>query len=96
MNRCLAEGRARLRSLVAVEQFSCDISALLIASSPSESTGEVFDDWTALASTCARTWWAIVALFVALGGTAYAAATVGSGDVINDSLKSADLKNGRR
>jgi hypothetical protein len=36
-----------------------------------------------------------LALFVALSGTAYAAATVGSGDVINDSLKSADLKNGK-
>jgi hypothetical protein len=36
-----------------------------------------------------------LALFVALGGTAYAAGTVNSGDVVNDSLKSADLKNGR-
>src|SRR5215211_7473196 len=36
-----------------------------------------------------------VALFVALGGTAYAAATVNSGDVINDSLRSVDLKNGK-
>ena len=36
-----------------------------------------------------------VALLVALSGTAYAAATVGSGDVINDSLKSVDLKNAK-
>jgi hypothetical protein len=36
-----------------------------------------------------------VALFVALSGTAYAAATVNSGDVINDSLRSTDLKNGK-
>jgi hypothetical protein len=36
-----------------------------------------------------------LALFVALGGTAYAAATVGSGDVIDNSLKSADLKNAK-
>jgi hypothetical protein len=35
---------------------------------------------------------ATVALVVALGGTAYAAATIGSKDVINDSLKSIDLK----
>jgi len=34
-----------------------------------------------------------LALFVALSGTAYAAATVDSGNVVNDSLKSADLKN---
>jgi hypothetical protein len=36
---------------------------------------------------------AYLALFVALGGTAYAAATIGSGDVINDSLLSEDIKN---
>ena len=36
-----------------------------------------------------------LALFVALGGTAFAAATVGSRDVINNSLRSADLKNER-
>ena len=36
---------------------------------------------------------AYVALFLALGATAWAAATVGSGDVVNNSLKSADLKN---
>jgi hypothetical protein len=35
-----------------------------------------------------------VALVVALSGTAYAAATVSSHDVVNDSLKSVDLKNG--
>jgi hypothetical protein len=34
-----------------------------------------------------------VALFVALGGTAFAAATVDSRDVVNNSLRSADLKN---
>src|SRR3954452_10896258 len=38
---------------------------------------------------------AYLALFVALGGTsAYAANTIGSGDVIDDSLQSVDLKNG--
>jgi hypothetical protein len=36
-----------------------------------------------------------VALVVALSGTAYAAATVDSGNVVNDSLKSVDLKNGK-
>jgi len=36
---------------------------------------------------------ATVALFVALGGGAYAAARIDSGDVENNSLKSADLKN---
>jgi len=36
---------------------------------------------------------AYVALFLALGATAWAAATVGSDDVVNNSLKSADLKN---
>jgi hypothetical protein len=35
-----------------------------------------------------------VALFVALSGTTYAAATISSHDVVNDSLKSIDLKNG--
>ena len=34
-----------------------------------------------------------LALFLALGGAAWAAATVGSGDVVNNSLRSADLKN---
>jgi hypothetical protein len=34
-----------------------------------------------------------LALFVALGGTAYAAATIGSAEVIDDSLRSIDLKN---
>ena len=34
-----------------------------------------------------------LALFLALAGTAWAAATIGSGDVINNSLKSVDLKN---
>jgi hypothetical protein len=34
-----------------------------------------------------------LALFVALGGTAYAAATIGSDDVIDDSLRSEDIKN---
>jgi hypothetical protein len=37
---------------------------------------------------------AYIALFVALSGSAYAAATIDSGDVVNNSLKSADLKNG--
>jgi hypothetical protein len=36
---------------------------------------------------------AYLALFVALGGTAYAAATIGTDDVINDSLLSEDIKN---
>lgn len=36
---------------------------------------------------------AYAALFVALGGTAYAAATVGSKQIENNSVKSADLKN---
>jgi hypothetical protein len=35
----------------------------------------------------------LVAIFIALGGTAYAVDTVGSADVINDSLLSEDLKN---
>jgi hypothetical protein len=37
---------------------------------------------------------AYVALFVALGGTAYAAGTIGSADVIDNSLVSADLRDG--
>jgi hypothetical protein len=37
---------------------------------------------------------ALVALFVALGGTAYAAATIGSGQIIDESIKSQDIKNG--
>jgi hypothetical protein len=37
----------------------------------------------------------LVALFIAIGGTAWAAATINSGDVINDSLKSKDLKDGK-
>src|SRR4051812_9961916 len=37
---------------------------------------------------------AYVALFVALGGTAYAANTIGSADVIDESLLSQDIKNG--
>ena len=36
---------------------------------------------------------ALLALFVALGGTAYAVNTIGSDDVIDDSLTSADIKN---
>jgi hypothetical protein len=36
---------------------------------------------------------AVLALFVALGGTAYAVNTIGSDDVINDSLLSEDIKN---
>jgi hypothetical protein len=35
----------------------------------------------------------LVALFVALGGTAYAVATVDSSDVVNNSLKSIDVRN---
>ena len=35
---------------------------------------------------------AYLALFVALGGTAYAAATIGSAEVVDDSLQSVDLK----
>jgi hypothetical protein len=35
---------------------------------------------------------AYVALFVALGGTAYAANTVGSDDIIDDSIQSVDIK----
>ena len=36
---------------------------------------------------------AYLALFLALAGTAWAAASIGSGDVVNNSLKSADLRN---
>lgn len=36
-----------------------------------------------------------IALFVAMSGTAYAATTIGSPQVINNSLKSIDLKNGK-
>src|SRR4051794_12911296 len=36
----------------------------------------------------------VIALFVALGGVAYAAGTIGSADVINNSLRSVDLKDG--
>jgi hypothetical protein len=36
---------------------------------------------------------ATIAVFIALGGAAYAANTVGSDDVIDDSLQSVDLKN---
>ena len=35
----------------------------------------------------------LIALFVALGGTTYAAATIGSGQVRNNSLRSADIRN---
>ena len=35
-----------------------------------------------------------IALFVALGGTAYAADTVGSSDIIDESILSQDIKNG--
>jgi hypothetical protein len=37
---------------------------------------------------------AAIALFVALGGTAYAVNTIGSSDVIDESLLSQDIKNG--
>jgi hypothetical protein len=37
---------------------------------------------------------ATVALFVALGGTSYAAATIGSGDIKNNSIRSKDIRNG--
>lgn len=35
-----------------------------------------------------------LALFFALGGTAYAAATIGSGDIINNSVRGKDIRNG--
>jgi len=38
---------------------------------------------------------ALIALFVSIGGTAWAAATVNSGDVVDNSLKSRDLKDGK-
>lgn len=38
---------------------------------------------------------ATIAVFIALGGVAWAAATIGSRDVVNDSLKSVDLKDGK-
>jgi hypothetical protein len=38
---------------------------------------------------------ALIALVVAIGGTAWAAANVNSGDVIDNSLRSKDLKNGQ-
>jgi hypothetical protein len=37
---------------------------------------------------------ATIAVFVALGGTAWAAVTIGSHNVVDDSLRSVDLKNG--
>lgn len=36
---------------------------------------------------------AYVALFVAMGGTSYAAATIGSGQIVDDSVKSVDINN---
>ena len=36
---------------------------------------------------------ATLALFFALGGTAYAAATIGSADIVNNSVRSADIHN---
>jgi hypothetical protein len=37
---------------------------------------------------------ATLALFFALGGTAYAAATIGSADIVNNSIRSKDIHNG--
>lgn len=37
---------------------------------------------------------ALVALFVALGGSAYAATTIGSAQITNESIRSQDIKNG--
>jgi hypothetical protein len=37
----------------------------------------------------------LAALFISIGGTAFAAATLGSGDIANNSLKSKDLKDGK-
>jgi hypothetical protein len=37
---------------------------------------------------------ATLALFLAMGGTAYAAATIGSAEIIDNSIQSADVKNG--
>lgn len=34
-----------------------------------------------------------LAIFIALGGGAYAAATIGSGDIVNNSIRSKDVKN---
>jgi hypothetical protein len=36
-----------------------------------------------------------LALFVALGGTAYAAATIGSAEIVDESIQSVDVKNGQ-
>ena len=38
---------------------------------------------------------AYLALFVALGGTTYAAATIGAGDIKNDAVRSRHIKNGQ-
>ena len=38
---------------------------------------------------------AYLALFVALGGTTYAAATIGAGDIENDAVRSRHLRNGQ-
>jgi hypothetical protein len=38
---------------------------------------------------------ASIALFIALGGVTYAATTINSGDVVDNSLKSVDLKDGK-
>ena len=38
---------------------------------------------------------ATIAVFIALGGVTWAAATIDSGDVVNNSLKSVDLKDGQ-
>jgi hypothetical protein len=40
-------------------------------------------------------WIGVLALFVALGGSAYAAATIGSADIIDGSIASVDVKNGQ-
>lgn len=37
---------------------------------------------------------ATLALFLAMGGTAYAAATIGSAEILDNSIQSADIKNG--
>ena len=37
---------------------------------------------------------ALIALFVSLGGSAYAVATIGSDDIINGSIRNRDFKNG--
>ena len=37
----------------------------------------------------------LIAIFIALGGTAYAANTVGSADIINESILSQDIQNGQ-